>query len=88
MHEQTVPSRSRPSRFKTGNSQMHLQLLILLLLGEMLLVCFQKSCMKNRNPVPRGGESLPVRTKKEVRRLILNPLRLGCHPRKKASVNT
>ncbi len=39
-----------------------LQLLIFLLFpGEMLLVSFQKSCMKKLNPDPRGlGKSVPV----------------------------
>lgn len=53
----------------------NLQLLIFLLnSGEMLLVSFQKSCMKKLNPVPRDqGGSVPIQCVKKSSRLALNP---------------
>lgn len=53
-----------------------LQLLIFLLFpGEMLLVSLQKSCMKNRNPVPHveGGECPSSLCKRRPSRVVVNP---------------
>ena len=49
--------------------------IFLLVPGEMLLVSFQKSCMKKINPVPRvWGESAQIQLVKKSSCLVLNPL--------------